>query len=476
MAAVGAFFWYGGNFASNKPDPAQLVDEHLTSRARQELCGLPNEDGHPTTIEMLHSDNLRGWLDQALERFSYLCPSIQVKLTALSDLEAANAILAQRVRPTIWAPDDELSLSYLDYNAKQYPSEPPLRFSERIDLVQSPVVVLMWQDRLRMLTKLLTETPSPDGQWSRSLCALIPKEPVPTELHLESMVPGRWADWFASLLPTDRLNGLPRGQTRPPARPGSRPSAEDETLHTLEQWGHVKLGHANPTKDSAGLAALYLLAYDYLLPTRAETETGTDRSSAPAAEAPAATQSGGQITPALDGILGTRKDALQRWLRRCEAGLEEIPSDARSLTEALSYGPARYDGVVTYEHLALPLFERVESHPSGLHKLVLIYPKPMLLARHPAVILDGNDAQRLVAQRWLRFLIGPEMQQKAMDVGFRPVNTAVSLRDATKGPNPFLRLRRYGVVLEPRYLEAPRAGGKTVQELIQIWSEATGRN
>ena len=478
VGAVGIFVWYGGNFANNQPDRAQLLDEHLTTRARQDICGLPGRDGRATTIEMVHSDEIRDWIDLAAERFSYLCPNIQVKLTALSDIEATHAIATQRVKPTIWAPNDEFGLRYFEHYTKQFPTEPPIGFTDRTDLVQSPIVVMMWQDRLRMLTKLLSGEPSPDGQWSRSLCALIPKEPLPTEPHIEDMVPGRWADWYGKLLPANALENPLGG---PLGRGGRRERLltddEHSTLGELQQWGRVKIGHPNPGQDSVGLAALYLLAYDYVLPSRNESSgNGPALSESLLATTTQSPASAGPLAAPFEEGLEAKKAAFRKWLRRCEAGLDAAPRNARSLTEALSYGPARYDGVVTYEHLALPYFERVDSHPDGLHKLVLIYPNPTLLERHPAVILSADPAQRLAAQRWIHFLIGAEMQRKAVDVGLRPVNPQVSVRDAVTGSNPFLRLRRYGVQLQPSWKEAPRASGKVVQELIELWSEATGRH
>ena len=48
----------------------------------------------------------------------------------------------------------------------------------------------------------------------------------------------------------------------------------DEPFPTAEEiakWGRVKIGHAPPTQDNAGLAALYLMAFDYVLAPKQRT-------------------------------------------------------------------------------------------------------------------------------------------------------------------------------------------------------------
>jgi ABC-type Fe3+ transport system substrate-binding protein len=132
--------------------------------------------------------------------------------------------------------------------------------------------------------------------------------------------------------------------------------------------------------------------------------------------------------------------------------------------------------VVTYEHLALPLLARVDAHPDALHKLVIHYPEPTLVAHHPMIFFHASTEQTDAAQRWLKFLLSEPMQQKAIEAGFRPVSPGVTIRGYNVESNLFLRLRRYGVFVQPRLTEAPRPEANEIRELINLWGEATGRN
>ncbi|PSM30560.1 hypothetical protein BVG81_009905, partial [Haliangium sp. UPWRP_2] len=93
-----------------------------------------------------------------------------------------------------------------------------------------------------------------------------------------------------------------------------------------------------------------------------------------------------------------------------------------------------------------------------------------------AVVFRGSADLRSAAERWLRFLLSKPMQEAAIDAGFRPVGTEVSLRSYESESNRFLSLRRYGVIVQPVLREAPRSRGRTAQALIELWGEVTGRN
>jgi len=183
------------------------------------------------------------------------------------------------------------------------------------------------------------------------------------------------------------------------------------------------------------------------------------------------------LAHSFESALAKRKTGLGQWLRRCEAGLDAPPKTAQILTSAIfNLGPTAYDGVVTYEHLALPFLDRVDAHSNAMRKLVMLYPEPLLLAGHPAVVFDDRPERQEVARRWLRFLLSQPMQEKAIELGFRPVNPEVTLRGYDVEQNRFLRLRRYGVRIQPSWQEAPRVSGHTIQELIALWAEVTGRH
>ncbi len=475
---LGYFFLKGGNFHRSEP-PAQFVDTNAAEGARAALCGTPSPDGRAVVVEMAYSDEKGAWVEFAADRFSRLCPNIQVRLTALPDIEAVSLILKGELRPTLWAPTDEISLRYFEQRFREQEHRAPFQDKDKTELLSSPLVLLIWQDRLRVLSTILREERSEEGSWVRGQCARIPRDPVMDRLPVEQMVPGSWGDWYAPLL---NLSGLPNSlaMSKLPSRAERRAVAVRPIgdvpmppLAEIQSWGRVKIEHARPTRDSAGAAALYLMAYDYLLPP-SERDAVAAAMPETSGQARALQES---LAQRLETNFAERKPSLRKWLQRCEAGLESSSRTVSGLTTSLlDLGPSRYDGVVTYEHLALPFLERADQHSGALQKLVIVYPKPLLVARHPAVLLDGDAAQKDAAERWLRFLQSREMQEKGIDWGFRPINPAVHLQAYSSPQNRFLRLRRYGVLLQPHLIEAPRANGHLLNEIIALWGEVTGRN
>lgn len=483
LAALVYFFRRGGNFIKTPPGHSELVDTHNVTSEQIALCGQPTKDARPIVVEMVYSDDMRAWIDVATDTFMHRCPNIQIKTRALPDIDAADAILSGQLKPSIWAPTDELSLRYLDSRFRQRKGTIPFSLTSKTSLVESPLVLLIWQDRLRLLSAMLREERSPEGQWVRGPCALIPKEPDMSGLVIEAMVPGTWADWYGPLIaPLTAPQPVARGKRKgaaPVLIPAARPIGDVPlpSLEDVKQWGRVKIGHTRPTRDSAGVAALYLMAYDYVLPPQERAALGAADAADPVPATEAKQQADERVLRGFEEAYKAKKSKLGRWLRRCEAGLDAAPTNAPALTEAIfNAGPELYDGVVTYEHLVLPFLSRVDSHAAALRKLVIIYPEPTLLARYPAVLFDVLPPQKEATDRWLRFLLSKEMQEKAIEAGFRPTSPEVTVRSYNVEGNQFLHLRRYGVLLQPNLKEAVRADGALVQDLLSLWGEVTGRN
>ena len=461
----------GGNFARGVPSRSQLVDYKHTSAELLELCGLPPSSGHPTVIEMIYSLGKAGWIEQAAERFSRLCPSIQVALVPMADLGATSAILTGELRPTIWSPANELSISHLEYRSGQRATKPPYRVIERTELASSPLVLLIWEDRLRVLAAILKKDPSAEGIWTRTLCPLIPRNPDMTGVTLEAMVPGNWLDFYTAMLPKPARRKLPEALL---------PSLSDEPLPSLAElksWGQVKIGRARPSRYSSGIATLYLMAYEYVMPPQVHKEI---RRSELVEEAPVGSvpqSDSAQLAQQFERGLADQKKALRTWLRRCEGGLEMAPMSEPALTDAIfALGPAHLDAVVTYEHLTLPLLAKVDSYADSLRKLAIVYPEPTIMARNPAIIFASEPEKEDAARRWLKFLRSKELQKQAIEFGFRPVNHEVTIRGHDVEQNQFLRLRRYGVSLDLHLIEPPRPSGRAIEELVELWEDANGRN
>ncbi len=176
-----------------------------------------------------------------------------------------------------------------------------------------------------------------------------------------------------------------------------------------------------------------------------------------------------------------RKTSLLTWLRRCEAGLDAAPKSAQELTDTMfNVGASRYDAVVTYEHLTLPIFDAIDGFSDVMAEMRLLYPQPTIMNQHPVVVLRGlklpTEAEKLSATKWIAFMRSKEIQESAIEHGFRPSNPDVSIRKYESEANPFTRHRRAGVRFDVPILEPPRLKGETVHELVRIWQDATGRN
>lgn len=417
-----------------------------------DLCDPRSNKGRPIQVEMATSPDILPWLDSAGNQFSRLCPNVHVKLIPMDDLAAAREILAGQLHPTIWAPTDEISLRYLEHARRA--TTPKVERTPPIHLLESPLVLLIWEDRLKLLSFLLREEKSAEGSWVRGLCAGIPRNPRLDGLPLQAMTPGKWADWYGALLSPQQPRRRVVHAIRP-AGDGMLPP-----LSEVERWGVVKIGYTWPTRYVGGIATLYLLGYEYLFP--------------PGSQAASASE----LAPdAMEAAWSTSKDSLRTWLRRCGAGLEFPAISEQALTETLfSQGPPHLDAVVTYEHLALPLLERIDANAQALRRLSVVYPRPTLVSRHPALVFQSEPEQQEAVRRWLSFLRSPAMQELAIPLGFRPANKDVSIREDVTAQNRFLRLRRYGVLPALHLSEAPSPSGRVVEELIEIWGEATGRN
>src|SRR5882757_5430884 len=155
-AAFFEFFRRGGDLTETHPKQSAFVDERTLDPTQVALCGLPSEDGKPVEIEMVYSDDMRAWIDDAATDFLHRCPNLQVKVTPLPDIAAADQLAANKLHPVVWAPSDEMAVRYLDHEWRQRGQTPPFDINASVSLAESPLVLLLWQDRDRLLKALFT--------------------------------------------------------------------------------------------------------------------------------------------------------------------------------------------------------------------------------------------------------------------------------------------------------------------------------
>ncbi|KYF64035.1 substrate-binding domain-containing protein [Sorangium cellulosum] len=481
---LGGVVSYLAYYYERIPEPVshpRLAHVANLTRANREICGEPSNEGLPVAISLLYSDDKQTWIEYAAERFMRLCPNIQVKLIPMGSIEGADAILKGEVDPVLWAPADDLVLSYLEHRWSARSGERSFSMDARVSLVSSPLVVLMWEDRARVLEEIADLGGSREGLWMRTLCPLVPREPGPEELAIEDMVPGRWLDWYGPVAQQARPRPAPVAEGQGKPKPLYRQALL--TPEEIQRWGRVKMGYASPRRTSAGLETVYLMAYDYVLPPdeRDALEAEGDRAGKQQTVAGGGPSVRGEhLREAFEGAFLDRKDALQDWLRRCQAGLEAPPETSSSLAETMfNVGPGLYDGVVTHENLVFEVLAWVKGHEKSIRNVRVLYPRPTVVNQHPIVFLrpDRPDraALREPASRWIAFLRSAPMQLKAIEHGFRPANPEISIEAHNEQTNPFLRLERYGVSTDVVLEEPPRVDGEIVMELIQLWQDATGR-
>ena len=463
------FVAHGGNFSTVRPVLSQLGNAVPDAEENTSRCGPGRADGHPIDFTMVFGTDKRPWIELSADRFARLCPNIQVKLAPMDDSDAIPAILSGAADPGVWSPTDALSLQYLQYRRSMQQERRPLSIVEHTNLLESPLVLLIWEDRLRVLSALFSRDPEPERLWMHLLCPLVPQNPSQADGSSLPLPPASWADWYLS------LHADANRKPAPSDRSASLEASSLPTLNELQGWGKVKIGSPKPTRSTIGAATLYLLASDYLIPPMATQGLIHDRKQATVQVRSQPEEAPG-IVPNFDAELSKKKEKLQKWLRHCQVGQSTSFAPEHSLAESMfNLGPSEFDAVVTTEPLALRLLERIDSHEGGGRRLHVVYPKPTFVFRHPAFLFSMDAERQQAAQKWIEFLLSEEIQSLAVEQGFRPVHPGVSLRQQDSASNRFLRLRRFGVQVQPQLHELPAPSGGSIQDLLTLWGDATGR-
>lgn len=195
-AAAGIFFW------TREHPPAQVAQ-------------APSGDSKAAAVEisMVYSTEKKEWIEAAAAAFRRDHPEIALKLIGMGSLDAAQAILDERQKPTLWSPADSLALNLLaadwttKHGAAAWASDGP---DAPVPLVITPLVFAVWSDRAEALEKA--------GGGAISWKAL----------HKAVSSPQGWPS----------VGGKP-------------------------DWGFVKLGHTDPTRSNSGLQALVLMTFDF---------------------------------------------------------------------------------------------------------------------------------------------------------------------------------------------------------------------
>jgi hypothetical protein len=417
LGALGWVLWQGLAHPNRNPTRTRIGDVALASDVGKS-CGEHDQ----LTIRVIHSPDKSAWMQRGVEAFMRRCPNTQVELRPLDDVAAIDSLSYDAARPTLWVPSDGVAVDLL----------PPLAGLERgPSLLRSPLVVMLWSDRLEALEQLRPGGFERLDAWASLACALPPDEVEEPQARAD-MHPRAWAEWWVQAFGA------------PPREPPSVPTREQ-----LEQWGNVDFLHASPSHDVAGLATLALMAYGRLGHDELEDD---------------------ELVEAIE----SGHAALEPWIARCEAGGVPPELSERRLADRLHwFGPTGPDGTFVYEHSAIEVLRRQEESSEGLR---VVTPATTIVADHPAVYLvRAEEPAGEAARQLVEFLRGPEPQVWAIEAGFRPASPDVEIRHARTESNPFVELRRFGITLDLEVREAPALDLDLLVALREGWQDATGR-
>ncbi|PRQ08457.1 substrate-binding domain-containing protein [Enhygromyxa salina] len=407
-------------FPSREPTRTWIDHLDLAEPAFTARCGPGDESPLLTVVT---SPEKVDWVQHGADTFMDTCRNMRIRVVPRTDFQAIAEIEAGSLTPSLWLPSDELFADYLE-DRWILEDRPPL--TRGPSLLRMPVVLLMWSDRADALEVLWPDAEASPEFVAELGCPGVARGPATSS---ETPAPRSWQDWF-----------------------------DDETAHsrratadTIASWSTIDVRYTTPTRSSMGALVLIAMVEGYL---SANNISPTDEDE-------------------LAHVLELQGDALEDWLRRCDAhGPREFDGPPRTLAQRMfQRGPTGLDGVLIYEHLALEIL--AQDQPS----MQIIYPQGLTVADHPSVTFAGENARS--AQLFAQSLAAETMQHQAVSHNLRPSNPKIVLRDAAVpgAQNLFLRLREHGVRLELAGSEpGPTLQRDPLRELLEIWSDATGRN
>ncbi|HMG23518.1 MAG TPA: VWA domain-containing protein [Kofleriaceae bacterium] len=195
------------------------------------------------------------------------------------------------------------------------------------------------------------------------------------------------------------------------------------------EWGAMKLGHTHPEYSNSGLLSVLAIAYAGAKTTRGLTAAGL---------------------PAVEPFMAGVEDAIVHY----------GTSTGFFSDKMIERGPTYLSAAVLYENLVIESYAR----PRSLD-LVAIYPQEgTFWSDHPYCVLDApwvTAEQRDAAAAFLAYLKARPQQDRAMALGFRPVDPAIKIAapiDPAHGVDP----------QQPQtLLEIP--DGATLDALLAAW-------
>jgi ABC-type Fe3+ transport system substrate-binding protein len=267
----------------------------------------------------------------------------------------------------------------------------------------------------------------------------VPLAETPRPLVLSPLVVVGWEDRARALWP-DGPHDLWRELHDAIANPSGW-----KALGGQEQWGPVKLGHTRPLASNSGAQALLLMAYGFHHKTSG-------------------------LSPA-----DVNSPEFQRWLKEIEGDARVFGDNSGDfMGDFVRSGAAKYDFGVIYENLAIESMDAARSRQG--QPLRVFYPPATLLSEHPFATLKGDwvtPEQRAAAAQFRDFLLSRPIQELAVQHGFRPTDTGVSI-ESNAADNPFARYQQNGVrAALAGTADVPPA--EVINALLELWRTQIGK-
>lgn len=199
--------------------------------------------------------------------------------------------------------------------------------------------------------------------------------------------------------------------------------------HDHAEWGAMKLGHTHPEYSSSGLLSALAIAYAGAHATRGLTPEAIAK---------------------VDGFMAGVEDAIVHYGK----------STGFFADKMIERGPTYLSAAVLYENLVIESYAKQRALD-----LVAIYPvEGTFWADHPYATLDApwvTAAQRDAAAQFLAFLKTRAPQERALALGFRPVDPAIAIAA------PIDRAHGVDAQQPQTLLEIP--GAATLDALLAAW-------
>jgi Ca-activated chloride channel homolog len=178
---------------------------------------------------------------------------------------------------------------------------------------------------------------------------------------------------------------------------GQNPKGWDSLGHP--EWGRFKLGHTHPKLSNSGLLAVLAEAYAGAKKTRDLTEQDLNN-------------------PEVQAFLSNVESTLVHYGKSTNFFADKM----------LSRGPGYISAAVLYENVVIESYGKTSDAP---FPIVSIYPaEGTFWSDHPYSILDAtwvSAEEREGAEAFLAFLKEKPQQQRALELGFRPADTSITI-------------------------------------------------